>query len=247
MGAELRHDRGTDRKRRIIYGGDSWLRPPGLNADIQNAAESARQIVDTEFEILGTNAVSTCAAIATEGGVTLTTTATSGDQVIVLPHLDASQSAIATTVYPTAKKPAFDVILETAASVAALIIWAGYKLTNTSVVATDNDQAFFRFAAGSNSERWTFVISRAGVDYVYEVPQDVCGVLAASTRYALRIEVNADGEVMGFINDKPIRPAWFPTLTNPLTTLKPYVGVQTAAAAAKAITLKTRPEISRDL
>lgn len=212
------------------------MRPPGLNADIQNAAESAREIVDTEFELLGTNASSDDATIATGGGVTIETDGADNDSAIVLPHLDASQSAWTSTKWDTAKSPSFEAGVETGASVADVEIWAGYKLTNTHVVATDDDQIYFRYDP-TVSSYWTFVVSRAGVDTTYVVPADVCAAVATATLYRLRIEVYSDRTVMGFINDRPISPTRFAAVTS-LTTLIPYVGVQAQAAAAKKITVK---------
>jgi len=211
------------------------MRPPALNADIQNAAEATREIVDTEFEILGTNASSDDATISTSGGVTIETDGADNDFVVILPHLDASQSAWATTLWDTAKSPSFETTIETGASVASTEIWAGFKLTNVFLETTDDDQAYFFYDSVTTS--WKFITSRAGTDTIYTVPLDICPAVAASTLYRLRIEVYSDRTCMGFINDRPIRATNFAALTS-LTTLKPYVGVMAAAAAAKKITVK---------
>lgn len=211
------------------------MRPPGLNADIQNAAESAREIVDTEFELLGTNASSTDATISTSGGVTIETDGADNDFEVILPHLDASQSAWATTVWDTAKSPSFETTIETGASVADTEIWAGFKLTNVFLKTTDDDSIYFLYDSVTTS--WQFNVSRAGTDETYTVPLDICAAVAASTRYRLRIEVYSDRTCMGFINDKPIRATRFAAVTS-LTTLIPYVGVMAATGAAKAITVK---------
>ena len=232
--AEVYFDQSLDRKNRLTYS-KVFIRPPGLNADIQNAAESARMIVDPDFEILGTNASSDDATIATTGGVTIETDGGDNDFVVILPHLDASQSAWATTLWDTAKSPSYETTIETGASVAATEIWAGFKLTNVFLNTTDNDSIYFLYDSVTTS--WQFNVSRAGTDETYTVPTDICAAVAASTRYRLRIEVYSDRTCMGFINDKPIRETRFAAVTS-LTTLIPYTGVMAAAAAAKKITVK---------
>jgi hypothetical protein len=232
MSAESAYDQSFDLKNRITYR-KVWLRPPGLNADILSATEAVNAIVDTEFELLGTNAASTCATISTTGGC------------IILPHLDASQSAWATTVWDTSKKPSIETTIETDSSVADMTIWFGFKLTNTPVIATDNDQVFFRYQDTQNSGRWSFEYSVAGTDYSYAVPTSVVAAVAASTRYRLRIEIDGNRRPMGFINDRPIFGGQFNALTS-LTTLKPYTGVLTGTTSAKIITSKYI-EIGRDL
>lgn len=236
MSAEVYYDQSLDPKSRITYR-KIWMRPPGLNADIQSTSESVNAIIDQEFELLGTNAVSTCATISTTGGCKLTTTTASSDSCIILPHLDASQSAWATTLWSSAKSASYETTVETDASVALMTIWAGFKLTNTPVVATDADQVFFRYQDTQSGGKWEFIVSVADTDYTYAVPTTVVAAVAASTRYRLRIEIGADRRPMGFINDKPISGGPFPALTS-LTTLKPYFGVLTGTTAAKIATCK---------
>jgi hypothetical protein len=55
---------------------------PGINADINSATEATREIADPDIEVLGLNAVSTTTAYNTAGGITLTTTTGSADQVM---------------------------------------------------------------------------------------------------------------------------------------------------------------------
>jgi hypothetical protein len=239
MGAAVGFDRLLNVGNRLIYH-KVFMRPPGLNADIQNAAESVREIVDTDFEILGTNSSSDDATIDTEGGVKIQTDGADGDEVIILPHLDASQSAWATTQWDTAKEVHWETLIEVADSgtVANMIVWAGLKLTNTKVIATDDDQVMFRYEDDVGSGQWQFITSRAGVDTQYTVPTSVVAAVAAATRYKLRIEIYSDRTVQGFINDVPVRATDFPALTS-LTTLIPYIGVAAdGAAAAKDITVK---------
>jgi hypothetical protein len=201
---------------------------PGLNADIQNAAEATREIADPDFELLGTNAVSGSSAYNAEGGITLTTAGASGDQVILVPHLDASQSAWGTVTWGTDKQVIWEAVIATSSNIADIILWAGLKLTNTSTTATDNDQAFFRFAPATNSGKWQAVNSIAGTD-----DEDDAGVtVAVSTVYHLKIVIDVSRVARFYINDALV--ATSAALTD-ATDFIPYIGVQASAAAAKAV------------
>ena len=233
--AERTRDNMWDLDNRVTYH-KVWMRPPGINADIQSTAEATREIVDTEFELLGANAVSTVATISTTGGCQCTTVNGATDGAIILPHLDASQSAWATTLWDTAKSPRLETRLLTGSSIATCVFAFGYKLTNTSVIATDDDQAYFRYAAADAGGQWQFITSRAGTDVSYTVPTSIVAAVAASTAYKLSIEVYSDRTVMGFINDVPVRSAPFAALTS-LTTLIPYpLIILNASANAKTVT-----------
>lgn len=200
---------------------------PALNADILSATEATREIADPDFEILGTNAVSTCSAYSTGGGITLTTTTGSGDQVILVPHLDASQSAWGQTYWPTGKSLVWEALIETGSAITSEIIWAGLKLTNTSVVATDDDQVFVRYEAGVNSGKFQIIDSIGGVD----VTTDSGITVAVSTRYHIRIVVSSARVAKVYINGSLVRTTTALTSTN----LIPYVGIQTATTAAKSM------------
>jgi len=229
-------DHKEDQYNRLTYR-KIWIRPPGLNADIESGTEGTREIVDTDFELLGTNAVSTCATISTTGGVKLTTTTSASDSCIILPHLDTKQSAYATTLWNSAKSPSFETLVETGSNITDVTIWAGLKLTNTPVVATDDDQVFFRYQDTQGSGCWQLIHSVAGTDTTYTVPTSICPAVAVSTRYKLRLEIGSDRTVNGYINDIPVRINPFGALTS-LTTLKPYLGILTGAASAKHCTFK---------
>ena len=203
---------------------------PGLNADIQNATESVRMIADPDFELLGTNATSASSSFNAEGGIKLTTAGASGDQVILLPHLDANQSAWAQFTWGTDKQTEWEGDIVTGSAITAEIVWAGLKLTNTPPVATDNDQVFFRYEAGVNSGKWQVISSIGGTD----TTTDSGITVAVSTRYHLRVTIDASRIARAYINGKLI--VTTAALTD-ATDLIPYVGVAAGAAAAKDITV----------
>jgi len=238
-------DQSADRLNRCVLT-EFFKLSPALNAVIvlpgsdttgpTAAAFLAYTKANKDFEVLGTNATTATAALSTTGGVTLTTTTGANDQVIVLPHLGTPTTSWTSTLWDTAKSSTFEAGIKTGATVTSYTAWLGYKLTNTSVVATDDDQVFFNVISGT-STTWNYNYSIAGTDYAYPIPASVFGALAASTFAKFRIEIYSDRTHMGFINDKAIGPNPFPALTS-LTTFIPYVGVQTNTTAARAMDLK---------
>lgn len=206
---------------------EQFKRRPTVNASIGVA-------MNLDFELLGTNAVDGSSALSEDGGVTLTTAGASGDQVILVPHLDTAQSAWAKAgLWGSENSPYFDTIIKTASNIADIVIWAGLKLTNTSVVATDDDQVFFRFAPATSSGRWVLNHSRAGTDTAMVLPLAV----AASTQYRITIEVESDRRIIASVNGVYAEFA----IREAIVTAKdliPYIGVQASAAAAKSIDVR---------
>lgn len=212
---------------------------PGINADIQNAAEATRMIADPDFEVLGTNAVSSCTSYYAEGGITLTTTTASGDQVILVPHLDASQSAWGSVTWGTDQQTVWECVLVPGATISSSIYWAGLKLTNTSVVATDNDQAFFRYEAGVNSGKWQVVYSIGGTDTTTNSTVTV----TAGQEVHLKITIDASRIAKFYIDGALVKTS---TALTDAKDLIPYIGVQTATTAARVLNVISQA-ISRDI
>ena len=206
---------------------------PGINADIvidpdadDATALAAFVIANKHFEILGTGGSTDDVTFsATVAGIVLETDASASQQVIIAPHLDTNQTAWQVIKWGTENQVVWECILRTAASVADIVIWAGLKLTNTSAVATDADQAFFRFDAVVAN--WEATTSIADTD----VEKDTGIVVAASTNYYLRIELDADRKAHFFIDDKEVYIST--ALTNDIDFI-PYVGVE---GNAKSIVL----------
>uniref|UniRef100_A0A6C0M036 Uncharacterized protein n=1 Tax=viral metagenome TaxID=1070528 RepID=A0A6C0M036_9ZZZZ len=228
----------------VVLGNSTWLssaperyqleeffkRKPGLNADVQNAAEATRMIASTEFELLGTNATSASSTFsATRAAITLTTAGNANDQVIVLPHLDASQSAWAQVLWGTENQVVWECGLATGASITACSIWAGLKLTNTPVIATDNDQVFFRYDSAVGAV-WTAVSSIGGTDTSTATGKSC----AINTFYNLRIAIDAARKARFYVDGDLV--ATTAALTNDVNLI-PYVGVMDTAGVAKAINL----------
>lgn len=204
---------------------------PGLNADINSTTEAVREIADPDFEVLGTNMASALSTFNAEGGITLTTAGADADQAILLPHLDANQTAWTKYTWGTDREVWWECLFDTGASIANAIIWAGLKLTNTQVVATDANQVFVRYEDDENSGKFQVIESIAGTDTTTSTDLAV----AASTQYHIAIKINEDRKAEVYINGQLYRKTG--VLTDAIDLI-PYIGVMAdGAAAAKAITV----------
>jgi len=209
---------------------------PGINADLAETAEATRVPRNKNFEVSGTNGTSALATFsATTGGITITTATAENDQMIIGPHTDTKQTAWYGIKWGTENQVIWEAVIRTGASIAALTIWAGLKLTSTSVVATDDDAAYFRF--DTNVANWEATTSIAGTD----VEHDTGIALAINTSYYFRIEIDSDRKAHFFINNKEV---YLSTALTNDKDLIPYIGVHTNASAAKAITV-IKEKISR--
>jgi hypothetical protein len=132
----------------------------------------------------------------------MTTATADQDQAILLPHLDANQSAWAKTLWGTENQVEWECSIQVAQTDNEKV-WAGLKLTNDQLIATDDDQAFFKFATdATNGEsldsttKWHFVHSIGGTDYISVLPITV----AADTQYHFRIKFDSDRKMEIFLN-----------------------------------------------
>jgi hypothetical protein len=199
---------------------------------IPDANASIDVSTNLDFEILGTNAsVSDLSFDTTTGGIKIATAGADNDQMIILPHLDTKQTAWTGVKWGTENQVIWECMISTGDDIATgVLYWAGLKLTNTPTVATDADQAFFRFSTDDSDTNWEIVYSIDGTDTTV----DSGVVVEADTQYRFRIEIDSDRKAHFFIND---------TLVANSTALKndvdliPYVGIQALSAAAEFMKL----------
>lgn len=177
--------------------------------------------------VSGTNAANSTVTFNTNGGIKLTTTTSSADQVIIG---GVSTSAWGLT-FPPANQVVFETQIVTDTNITAVTIWAGLKLSTTSVTTTDNDQTFFRYQDTVNGGNWQMIDSTANADNA----QDTGVTVAASTAYLLQIKVGEDLIPRYYINGAHVGNG--KALTSAAAFL-PVAGVQTGTAAAKAATLR---------
>ena len=244
--------------RRVYF--DEWfLQRPGLNANIdQVSTVEVQRALNRNWEALGTNVTTALVTFAsTSAGVLATTAGADQDQAILTPHLDTAATAWAGTKWGTENETHF----ETSIMLPAIDnqkVWAGLKLTNDQLVATDDDQIYFKFQTdATNSEafttfaNWHVVHSIGGTDHISALPIAV----AANTPYHLKIEIDSDRKATAFVNGvqynltstagstggtsvTAVQPGVQATKTAALTDdvdFIPYVGVEAGAGAAEAV------------
>ena len=240
------HDRtfGTPAKdARRYYLEENFKKKPALNAvaiidpDADSAsALAAFVIANKDFETLGTNyttALTTFAA--TSAGILMTTATADQDQALLLPHLDTNQTAWSGTKWGTENQVEWECSIQIAQTDNEKV-WAGLKLTNDQLVATDDDQAFFKFATdATNGEsltsatKWNFVHSIGGTDYISILPITV----AANTPYHFKIKIDSDRKATIFVNGIQYNV----TTTSGSTGGTAVTAVQPGKAAAKSAAL----------
>jgi hypothetical protein len=252
-----------DARRYYLY--ESFAKKPGLNAvsiidpDADSASALAAYVIaNRDFETLGTNMTTALTTFpGTSAGIKMTTAGADQDQAILLPHLDANMSAWSKVLWGTENS----VEWECSIMLPALDnqkVWAGLKLTNDQLVATDDDQIFFKFQSdATNSEafttfaNWHLVHSIGGTDYISKLPIAV----AANTPYHLKIVIDSDRKATCFVNGvqynitstagstggtavTAVEAGKAATKSAALTNdvdLIPYIGIEAGAAAAEAI------------
>jgi len=234
---------------------DEWfLQRPGLNADIDAVSTTeVQRALNRNWEALGTNMTTAlCTFNTTSAGIVATTAGADQDQAILTPHLDTAATAWAGCLWGTENQ----VHWETSIALPAIDnqkVWAGLKLTNDQLIATDANQAYFKFQTdATNSEAFDdytllhFVHSIGGTDYISALPITV----AASTIYHLKITFDSSRQMSIFVNGVQynITSTSGSTGGTAVTTgttksaamtddidLIPYVGIEAGAAAAEAV------------
>lgn len=220
-----------------------FAKKPGINADMtidpdadDAAALVAFVIANRDFEILGTGATTDDVTFGTDhAGLLFTTDSSASQEVIIAPHLNTGQTAWTNIKWGTENEVIWEAVIRTGASVASIVIWAGLKLTNTATVATDADQAFFRFDAGVASWECTYSIADTDTETASGV------TVAVNTTYYLRIEIDSDRIPHFFIDDKEV--AKGTAMTNDVDLI-PYIGVQGNAKTLHVIKTKISRIIS---
>lgn len=237
---------------------------PALNAvlDTTGASSSsaliAYTIANKEFQVMGTNMTTALSTFdTTRGGITITTAGADEDQSIIAPHLDTNQTAWQVVKWGTENSVVWEASVSTNA-IDNQKIWAGLKLTNDQLIATDADQAFFKFQTdATNSEAFTdytllhFIYSVGGIDYISALPITV----EANTTYHLKIVIDVNRQATIYVNGTQynvsntagstggtattaVQESKQATLSNALTNdvdLILYIGIEAGAAGAEAL------------
>jgi hypothetical protein len=227
---------------------------PAINADIDQVytVEVARA-ASKNFEVLGTNMTTAlCTFDTTRAGLTITTAGADQDQAIIAPHLDTAFTAWTGVLWGSENQTEWECSVSTNA-IDNQKWWAGLKLTNDQLVATDANQAYFKFQTdATNSEAFTdftllhFVHSIGGTDYISALPITV----AANTTYQLRIKIDSDRKLSMFVNGIQYSITTTSGSTGGTAVAKgttksaamtddidfiPYIGIEAGAGAAEAL------------
>ena len=209
------------------------------------------------FEALGTNASTDDITFSsTIAGLQLQTDGSDNDSVIILPRIaPANITAWSGCKWGTENQVQFETLVRTDASIADMCFYAGLKLTNTEVYATDANQAYFLYDTSDDSGALTtngnlhFVVSIGGTDFV----TDLGITIAAATNYRLGISIDSARKVSAYVNGvqyslsqagtaggATVSPAKGEQKSLALTDdidLIPYVGVKARGGAAKTLHL----------
>lgn len=187
------------------------------------------------FELLGLNMTSALCTHAAGGGITLTTAGGATDGAILLPHLNTTFTAWATSAWNTDRELRYQVRVEVDTLIADETIHAGFKLTNTPTIATDNDQTFFRFKDDATGALglWQVTDSNNNTDTSASTGVTV----VASTAYVLTIQVDTSKVPRYYVNGV-LKNTGVALKAN--TALIPYVGILSdTSATAKAVTIRS--------
>lgn len=211
---------------------EDWKQLPGLPADLASGTEATRTPVNRNWMVDGASANET-SALATAyagGGLQLETAGASADEEGVIPHDITKQSIWRGTTWPWEDGISFETELRTTGSVADMVIMAGFKVSCTTVTATDADQACFRYAPATNGGRWQTIESASGTDTATD-----SGSIAPliNTVIRLRIDVSTSRFASFYINNAKVYGGAV-QLTSGLTSILPVFDVATSTGSAKS-------------
>lgn len=204
-----------------------------FTASVAAAEMVAAMVANKNFALLGTGAVTADPTFNAGGGFNLNTHGGATDSAILLPHLATSLSPWTATTWTPAQEPHFVLHVKTPSSITNCTYWAGFKLTNTPVSTTDDDEVFFRYQNGTDTN-WQCVsdVANAG-----PTSTDSGVAVAAATDYRLWITVGSDAKATFWINGTPVH------TTGALTSAAafiPYVGVLSATnATVKSLVVRS--------
>ena len=244
VGVEILSPLAKDRFELVEY----FQKAPQLTGVTQLPAADAYDTSDLlaslnanrNFEVLGTNAVSADVAQYVEGGISVQSHGAQNDSTIILPHLVATQSPWAKVTWGTDQSTRWECCLETPAAVTELVIWAGLKKTNTPVVTTDTDQAFFILdtAAASEGTKWHAVYSINNVD----TDAAVGSAVTAATKYKLAIDINSSRIAKFYLDGTLVATS---TALTTAVDLIPYIAIKDLSAGSARIMYVFSQAISR--
>ena len=180
---------------------------------------------NSNFEILGTNvSADDVTYSAVTAGLKAETDGGANDQVIFLPCLVSGITNWTGTEWGTENQVIWEAVIRTGSAITSTILWAGLKLTNTNVIATDNDQVYFRYSTTDSNTTWRLISSINNTD----TNTDSGVTVAVDTTVHFKISIDSSRKATFYINNT----AYYTTaaLTNDVDLI-PYVGIEGLGAA----------------
>ena len=233
-------------------------------AAANTAIRLAEKVANRNFEVSGTGATTALVTFDHDyPGITLTTGGTDNNEIMLQPHEDTNQSAWGLGgIWDSQNEVEWSCAITTGGTITTYSIFAGLKLTDTGVYATDTDQAYFVSGTDDDLGAFTsngnlhFVYSIANTDYI----SDLGITLAADTTYRLKIKIDSNRQVSVFVNGVQysltsattaggVDTGKGTTVSTALTTNKaliPIIGVRAHAGSARALRVHYE-KISRKL
>ncbi len=203
---------------------------PGINADIDSATEAVREIADEDFEVQGTNGVSSSTSIVAEGGVLLTTAGADNDQIIIVPHQDSNQTAWKEVTWGSDREVSYQCLVKTGTNIGNVAYVLGLK-SDLDMGIDDADLGVFNFNTDDSDVNWGFVGNEAAGTVV---DTDTGITVTINTLYKMRLTCGPDSIMKAFINDEYVGEQSFEAGAEDFT---PLVGVQALSGAADVLTV----------
>ena len=197
---------------------DYFEQKPGINADIQNASEAHRMIVSRNFEIQGDGGTSAlCTFDTARSGILLTTDTSDDDEMVILPHQDANQTAWSNITWGTDNQVQWECAVTphaTAANAKNTVRYVAGLGQNATLLAAAHghsqytDQVLFYYDSDNSAATdmlryqeqtttWHCVYSNNGTDYVTNLGV----VFTEGTTYKLKIVIDGSRQPAVYIND----------------------------------------------
>lgn len=192
---------------------------------------------DPDFELSGTSTLT--AAFAADGGVLLTTDATDGEHIYLTPHADTEHAIWDDITWGTDDEAEWECTFKVG-DIDSCIAWLGLKLTTTDVVATDTDQAFFRYEDDISSAALVAQCSINDTDLSHVSDN----IITAGEIVTVAAKFDKDEVCHMFINGREVFSRSFKGHT---VDLKPFVGIEADGAADAAELTIYNQKISRIL
>lgn len=208
-----------------------------LPSIVTSAALIAQANLD--FEIAGTNAANAGSTFSTVGGVNLATAGAANDQIIVVPHQDTTISAWAAAAWNTANRLLFETQIRTSADLTSQVWWSRLGLTNPAPfnLTTDDNQMLIWFNSSVDAFlHWSTSIGGTDATGILTDKNGTKLTVLASTNYNLEFGVDENRYPYFIVNG--ILYYHGTTAMTSLTTLKPSVGVETLANAARSVVVR---------